>query len=370
MDFNKAIENRNFQGVFIPADLYLNTNLTWTEKILIIEINSLDKEIEGVRQGCFASNEYLAAFLDKEANSLANMITDLRSRGIVIERKKFDGRRRYIGIDFEAIKAEPKRIKAVKLKKEQKQQGSQKSKGFEDSQNNEGSLHKKVNPAFTKKCEQLSQKNEHINTNIKTDINTVDKGEYAEQSSTLFPEKNTSIENVFEEVEEKKPTAKTNCEKPANEAKYFFEVSHILQEFEALMSVKFKIPETKKLFERYGQANKIIKVLQEGHSLELCLEIIRMKHKEWFNDSKMRIHIEPVTIFAPHNFNKYITQLQISKNNPQNGKQSPQTIPASDQAQRDKLALLKTKCHNKRIDFSSITGDIPAQIIQLEKLLA
>jgi uncharacterized phage protein (TIGR02220 family) len=140
--------------------------------------------------------------------------------------------------------------------------------------------------------------------------------EKAEQSSTLFPEKNTSIENVFEEVE-KKPTVKTKCEIPAEEAKYFFEVSQILQEFEALMSVKFKIPETKKLFERYGQANKIIKVLQQGHSLEDCLNVIKLKHSEWFNDSKMRAYIVPDTIFAPNNFGKYLTQLQISNNNPQ-----------------------------------------------------
>jgi hypothetical protein len=172
MDFNKAIEHRNFQGVFIPADLYLNTNLTWTEKILIIEINSLDKEIDGVRQGCFAGNDYLAAFLDKEANSIANIITDLRNRNIVIDRKKFDGRRRYIGIDFEAIKSEPKRIKAVKLRKDKKITDSQKSESLDYSQNNEGSSNKKVKPAITKKLEQLSQNNEHINTTINTTIKT------------------------------------------------------------------------------------------------------------------------------------------------------------------------------------------------------
>jgi uncharacterized phage protein (TIGR02220 family) len=139
-----------------------------------------------------------------------------------------------------------------------------------------------------------------------------------EQSPTPDPEKTTLVENVFEEaIEEKKPTAKTKCEQPAEEAKYFFEVSQILQEFEALMSVKFKIPETKKLFERYGQANKIIKVLQQGHSLEDCLNVIKLKHSEWFNDSKMRAYIVPDTIFAPNNFGKYLTQLQISNNNPQ-----------------------------------------------------
>jgi hypothetical protein len=353
MDFNKAIENRNFQGVFIPADLYLNTNLTWTEKILIIEINSLDKEIEGVRQGCFASNEYLAAFLDKEANSLANMITDLRSRGIVIERKKFDGRRRYIGIDFEAIKAEPKRIKAVKLKKEQKQQGSQKSEGFEDSQNNEGSLHKKVNPAFTKKCEQLSQKNEHINTNIKTDINTVDKKETAEKSASFETE---NIEDAIfddEPLEDKPFAEKRKKVAPKKEksqpsvwpanfppalipfAEKFLEYrKEIKKPYRSDASLKTKLNQFIEQAEKYG-VQAVIESIETAVGQGWTGTFI---DKKYLNTAKQ--------------------------------KPTPQTIPASDQAQRDKLALLKTKCHNKRIDFSNVTGDIPAQIIQLEKLLA
>lgn len=61
----------------------------------------------------------------------------------------------------------------------------------------------------------------------------------------------------------------------------------------------------------------------------------------------------------------------IDKKYTNNPKQKPTgaTIPASDQAQRDELALLKTKCHNKRIDFSHVTGTISEQIIQIKKLL-
>jgi hypothetical protein len=50
--------NRDFKGVWIPKDIYLNPELTLVEKILLIEIQSLDNE-----QGCFAGNKYFADFI-------------------------------------------------------------------------------------------------------------------------------------------------------------------------------------------------------------------------------------------------------------------------------------------------------------------
>jgi hypothetical protein len=43
--------NRDFKGVWIPKDVWLDHNLTWMEKLLLVEIDSLDAE-----KGCFASN--------------------------------------------------------------------------------------------------------------------------------------------------------------------------------------------------------------------------------------------------------------------------------------------------------------------------
>jgi hypothetical protein len=83
---------RGFKGVWIPADLYLNDELSWTEKILIVEIDSLDKG-----EGCWASNEYLAKFLRKTLSQTANTITHLRKLGWV-ETIGFDGRKRYLRV--------------------------------------------------------------------------------------------------------------------------------------------------------------------------------------------------------------------------------------------------------------------------------
>ena len=49
-------ENRDFKGVWIPKEIWLNTDLSIIEKVLLVEIDSLDNS----DRGCFASNEYLA----------------------------------------------------------------------------------------------------------------------------------------------------------------------------------------------------------------------------------------------------------------------------------------------------------------------
>jgi len=83
-------EERGFKGVWIPAYIYLDPNLSALEKLLIIEIDSLDNDEE---KGCRASNEYLAKFIGKSPGTTKNMITKLKKNGY-IEQCYFDGRNR------------------------------------------------------------------------------------------------------------------------------------------------------------------------------------------------------------------------------------------------------------------------------------
>lgn len=89
--------NRGFKGVFIPKELYLDTSLSWTEKILIIEIDSLDnsdnKRENGEDKGCYASNQYLADFIGLTEASTKNMISKLKQSGWITQ-LWFDGRNR------------------------------------------------------------------------------------------------------------------------------------------------------------------------------------------------------------------------------------------------------------------------------------
>ena len=65
--------NRDFKGVWIPKDVYLNTQLSLIEKILLVEIQSLDNE-----KGCFAGNTYFAEFLGVSITSISLGIKKLR----------------------------------------------------------------------------------------------------------------------------------------------------------------------------------------------------------------------------------------------------------------------------------------------------
>lgn len=73
---------RGFKGIWIPRDLYLAEDLTWHDKILLGEIDSLDMDED---RGCFASNEYLGTFLGLEAKTIANMISKLRQRKAIVD---------------------------------------------------------------------------------------------------------------------------------------------------------------------------------------------------------------------------------------------------------------------------------------------
>jgi len=97
MEDDKKLK-RDFKGIWIPKEIYLNDQLSWTEKILIVEIDSLDQG-----KGCFASNKYLAKFLHKSESQIASCISSLRKNGY-IEDRSFDGRKRYISIKAGLLK--------------------------------------------------------------------------------------------------------------------------------------------------------------------------------------------------------------------------------------------------------------------------
>lgn len=49
--------NRDFKGVWIPKEIWLDKNLTLLEKCFFVEIDSLNN-----KEGCFASNKYFSEF--------------------------------------------------------------------------------------------------------------------------------------------------------------------------------------------------------------------------------------------------------------------------------------------------------------------
>lgn len=71
--------HREFKGIWIPKEIWLNEKLSLREKCLLVEIDSLSNG----KKGCFATNEYLGNFLGISSGSLANLLTDMRKRNLI-----------------------------------------------------------------------------------------------------------------------------------------------------------------------------------------------------------------------------------------------------------------------------------------------
>ena len=69
--------NRSFRGVWIPRDIWLNEDLSITEKCFLAEIDSLG----GSEEGCFASNQYFAEFFNLSKERARKIIGELNKKG-------------------------------------------------------------------------------------------------------------------------------------------------------------------------------------------------------------------------------------------------------------------------------------------------
>jgi Helix-turn-helix domain len=69
---------RDFKGVWIPKEIWLNKDLNCTEKLLLVEIDSLAKNGE-----CFASNEHFAKFLRIGIRQVQNGLVKLKELGFI-----------------------------------------------------------------------------------------------------------------------------------------------------------------------------------------------------------------------------------------------------------------------------------------------
>lgn len=77
--------NRDFKGVWISRDIWLDKSLTLQEKCFLVEIDSLDND-----DGCFASNAYFADFFQISKGRCTQVIKSLEAKkriSITIHRK-------------------------------------------------------------------------------------------------------------------------------------------------------------------------------------------------------------------------------------------------------------------------------------------
>ena len=139
-------QKRVFKGIWIPKEIWLNPELNPIEKLLIVEIDSLDNEDD---KGCFASNEYFGNFFGVSEGTIANMISSLKKRDFIFQ-VFFDGRNRGLRV-HENVKA-----------------------GFTKKGTR---VHENVKAGFTKRGKQVSRKRDHNNTVNNPSNNPESEGE-------------------------------------------------------------------------------------------------------------------------------------------------------------------------------------------------
>lgn len=83
-------DKREFKGIWFPAEVWLDERLTALEKMILMEIDSLDNE-----DNCYASNEHLAKFCQCSQSKVSSAISKLKKLGYV-RVKSFDGRKRIL----------------------------------------------------------------------------------------------------------------------------------------------------------------------------------------------------------------------------------------------------------------------------------
>lgn len=69
---------RAFKGVWIPKEIWLDKSLGWSEKLLLVEIHSLDND-----SGCWASNEYFSDFFNLSKDRISKLISSLKKKGYI-----------------------------------------------------------------------------------------------------------------------------------------------------------------------------------------------------------------------------------------------------------------------------------------------
>jgi hypothetical protein len=69
---------RDFKGIWIPKEIWLSNQLSLMEKVLFVEIHSLDNE-----HGCYASNRYFADFFGVSDRQIRTYVGSLKDKGFI-----------------------------------------------------------------------------------------------------------------------------------------------------------------------------------------------------------------------------------------------------------------------------------------------
>lgn len=91
-------QQRQFKGIWIPKEIWLNKDLTFQEKIILVEIDSYD---DG-QVGCFATNKHFVNNFGINSSRISQIIQSLQRKNYITINYDFNGNeiiRRYLHIN-------------------------------------------------------------------------------------------------------------------------------------------------------------------------------------------------------------------------------------------------------------------------------
>lgn len=82
------MEERQFKGIWIPKEIWITDELSLQEKVVLVEIDSLDDE----EKGCYASNKYFADFFKLTNGRISQIIKQLQEKGYLDISYNYNGK--------------------------------------------------------------------------------------------------------------------------------------------------------------------------------------------------------------------------------------------------------------------------------------
>lgn len=182
---------RDFKGIWLPKEIWLDDELNATDKIIFAEIDSLDVEES---EGCYASNEYLANFCKCSITKVSTSISKLIGLGY-IRVAKTDGRKRWLKTSLSKFESQPLKNEKPEIQ-EVKESNISSNKG--DKNNDKNS----IKYAFSDK----SSKEEDMYASV----SEKQEVEQKPKKKSRFIPKNYTEEQLREHI---RPTIKENFRK-------------------------------------------------------------------------------------------------------------------------------------------------------------
>lgn len=168
-------KNREFEGVWIPKELWLDKDLSVMEKILLKEIQSFESV-----NGCFASNKHFAQFLSITESRVSQLVSSLvKKKRITTELHYKSGSKQ---VDKRIIKSTDFYI-------------NQRIKYSNDPVKYTKTGIEKINKGYLENCEGNSTSNNNTSNNIK-DIGQEDNYDYLSVLNYLNEKAGTNYRNV------------------------------------------------------------------------------------------------------------------------------------------------------------------------------